>query len=267
MSELVFLKLGGSLITDKTGESAARPRVIRRLAREVHAALSKHPGLRLVLGHGSGSFGHVVANRHGTRQGVCGPEAWQGFAEVAVAAAQLNRIVTAALVQEDVPVLSLPPSALACCEKGSLVTFDTTPIQVALRAGLVPLVYGDVAFDTAWGGTVVSTEDVLAYLAQELLPARILLAGDMPGVFGQSSSSRVVPVITPATFDSVSPALSGARGVDVTGGMVSKVTQMLRLVARNPRLVVHIFSGRIPGLVQRVLLSPDASTGTRLLAR
>ena len=267
MSELVFLKLGGSLITDKTGESAARPRVIRRLAREVRTALSKRPGLKLVLGHGSGSFGHVVANRHGTRQGVSGPEAWQGYAEVAIAAAQLNRIVTSILVQEGVPVLSLPPSALASCEKGSLVTFDTTPIRVALRAGLVPLVYGDVAFDTAWGGTVVSTEDVLAYLAQELLPARILLAGDMPGVFGQSSSSRVVPVITPVTFDSISPALSGARGVDVTGGMVSKVTQMLLLVARNPRMVVHIFSGKIPRLVQRVLLSPDASTGTRLLAR
>jgi len=267
MSELVFLKLGGSLITDKMGESAARPRVIRRLAREVRTALSKHPGLKLVLGHGSGSFGHVVANRYGTREGVCGPRAWQGFAEVAAAAAQLNRIVTAALVQEGVPVLSLPPSALASCEKGSLITFDTAPIQVALRNGLVPLVYGDVAFDTAWGGTIVSTEDVLAYLAQELLPARILLAGDMPGVFGPSSSSRVVPVITPATFYSISDALSGAHGVDVTGGMDSKVTQMLLLVARNPRLVVHIFSGKIPGLVQRVLLSPDASTGTRLLAR
>ena len=98
MSELVFLKLGGSLITDKAGELTARPRVIRRLAREVRTALNKRPDLKLVLGHGSGSFGHVVASRYGTRKGVREPEAWQGFTEVAHAAAQLNRIVMAAFV-------------------------------------------------------------------------------------------------------------------------------------------------------------------------
>src|SRR5512139_3099671 len=103
MAELVFLKLGGSLITDKTAEQVARPRVIRRLAREVRNALNKRPGLRLILGHGSGSFGHTVANRYGTRKGVRGPEAWQGFAEVADTAAQLNRIVTSAFVKAGVP--------------------------------------------------------------------------------------------------------------------------------------------------------------------
>jgi isopentenyl phosphate kinase len=267
MAELVFLKLGGSLITDKTGESAARPRVIRRLAREVRAALNKRPDLKLVLGHGSGSFGHVVARRYGTRKGVRGPEAWRGFAEVADVAAQLNGIVREACIQEGIPVLSLPPSALARCEKGLVTKLDLTPINLALKAGLVPLVRGDVVFDSVWGGTIASTEDVFAYLAQEMSPARILLVGDVPGVFGQTSVTRVVPVITPATFALISPALSGARGADVTGGMAAKVTQMLSLVERHPRLVVHILSGKTPGLVQRVLIAPDVSTGTRLLAR
>ena len=267
MAELVFLKLGGSLITDKTAEQVARPRVIRRLAREVRSALNKRPGLRLILGHGSGSFGHVVANRYGTRKGVRGPEAWQGFAEVADAAAELNRLVTAAFVKEGVPVLSLSPSALARCEKGALTEFDTAPLMCALKAGLVPLVYGDVAFDTALGGTIASTEDVFVYLAQEMSPTRILLVGDVPGVYGQASPTRVVSVITPATLEKIRPALGGSRGTDVTGGMDAKVTQMLDLVAHYPRLTIHILSGKTPGLVQRALVSPDVSTGTRLLAR
>jgi len=267
MAEIVFLKLGGSLITDKSAESVARPRVIRRLAREVRIALNKRPGLKLILGHGSGSFGHVVASRHGTRKGVKGIEAWQGFSEVADAAAQLNRIVTAAFVKEGVPVLSLAPSALARCEKGTLVKLDMTSLMNALKSGLVPLVYGDVAFDSAWGGTIASTEDVFAYLAQEMSPTRILLASDVPGVFGQASATRVVPVITPATLEKIRPALSGSRGTDVTGGMAAKVMQMLTLVERNPRLTVHIISGKTAGLVQRALISPDVSTGTRLLAR
>jgi isopentenyl phosphate kinase len=163
--------------------------------------------------------------------------------------------------------LSLPPSALARCEKGTVTKLDLTPIQAALKAGLVPLVFGDVVFDSAWGGTIASTEDVFTYLAQEMSPARILLAGDMPGVFGQASAARVVPVITPATFASISPALAGARGADVTGGMAAKVTQMLSLVERHPRLVVHILSGKTPGLLQHALIASDVCTGTRLLAR
>jgi isopentenyl phosphate kinase len=267
MAELVFLKLGGSLITDKTSESVARPRVIRRLASEVRAALNKRPGLKLVLSHGSGSFGHVVASRHGTRKGVRGPEAWQGFAEVADMAAQLNRIVTTAFVRAGIPVLSLAPSALARCEKGELVKFDTSPITTALKIGLVPLVYGDCVFDAALGGTIASTEDILAYLTSELSPTRILLAGDVPGVFGSSSPARIVPVITPATFEKIRPALSGSRGADVTGGMAVKVTQMLALAERYPRLTIHILSGKTPGLLQRALTAPDMCSGTRLLAR
>jgi isopentenyl phosphate kinase len=267
MAETIFLKLGGSLITDKNSESTARPRVIRRLAREVCAALHKRPGLKLVLGHGSGSFGHVVAHRYGTRKGVRGPEAWRGFSEVAAAAAELNQIVTATFAEEGVPILRLPPSALARSEKGVLARFDITPLQSSFKAGLVPLVYGDVAFDSAWGGTIVSTEDVFAFLAQELAPNRILLAGDVPGVFSLNSATRVIPVITPATFAQIEPALGGARAIDVTGGMAAKVKQMLALVEHNPRLVVHIFTGKTPGLVQRALTTPDLNTGTRLLAR
>jgi len=267
MAELVFLKLGGSLITDKLGESVARPRVIRRLADEVRTALNKRPGLKLILSHGSGSFGHIVASRYGTRKGVRGPEAWQGFAEVANTAAQLNRIVTTAFIKAGVPVLSLAPCALARCDKGTLAKFDITPIAVALKAGLVPLVYGDVVFDSTLGGTIASTEDILVYLMGELSPTRILLAGDMPGVLSSSSPPRVVPVITPATFEKIRPALAGARGTDVTGGMADKVSQMLTLVERYPRLTVHILSGKTPGLIQRALTAPDVSTGTRLLAR
>jgi hypothetical protein len=111
MSELVFVKLGGSVITDKTRIETARPDVIARIACEVASARAEQPGLKLVLGHGSGSFGHVVARRFGTREGVHGADAWRGFAEVAAVAARLNRIVVDAFREAGVPVWSLQPSA------------------------------------------------------------------------------------------------------------------------------------------------------------
>lgn len=265
MSETVFLKLGGSLITDKTRERTARTRIIRRLAREVCAALNERPDLRLVLGHGSGSFGHVVAGKYGTRCGVRSADQWRGFAEVAAVAAQLNQIVVDIFMSEGAPVLSLPPSASARCEAGGLRYLDTSSLHAALRAGLIPLVYGDVAFDAEWGGTIVSTEDVFVYLADELAPMRILLAGLVDGVYADGpTGANVIPLITPATFERVAPALAGSHGADVTGGMADKVKRMLALVEQHPGLTVHIFSGAKRDLLRRRLLDPTLPLGTCL---
>src|SRR5512144_2558166 len=66
MTELALLKLGGSLITDKTRPYTARIEKIADLAREIAAAKRTRPDLPLLLGHGSGSFGHTAAKEYAT---------------------------------------------------------------------------------------------------------------------------------------------------------------------------------------------------------
>ena len=100
---LLFLKLGGSLITDKTRARAARLDTIARLADELRLVRSQLGDLRLVLGHGSGSFGHIPAKKYGTRQGIVSPDGWRGFVEVWHEAVTLNRIVMDALHTAGLP--------------------------------------------------------------------------------------------------------------------------------------------------------------------
>lgn len=259
---LLFLKLGGSLLTDKAGSEALRPDVLVRLAGEIAAARRARPELRLVLGHGSGSFGHVAAARYGTRKGVRGDEGWYGFAVVSDAAARLNRAVTGALVAAGVPAVSLAPSASADCEDGRIRSLAVGPVEAALAAGAAPVVFGDVAFDRVRGGTIVSTEEVMTYLAARLGPVWLLLAGETAGVL--DLEGRVVPLITARTLPDILPALGGSRGTDVTGGMETKVRDMLDLAGAYPGLSVRIFSGLEPGLLQDLLLDPALPRGTVL---
>ena len=261
----VFLKLGGSLITDKNRAYTARRKVIARIASETQQALDADPDLRLLIGHGSGSFGHWAAKPYGTRQGVETPAQWRGYAQVAAAAARLNRIVADAFHAAGVPILSVQPSASARCRDGTLEHLDTHPLHAALARGLVPLVHGDVALDSVRGGTIISTEDIFALLAEELLPRRILLLGKVAGVL--APDGRVMPHITPASLPALSDALAGSAGVDVTGGMADKVMRMAGLVQRHPETVVHILTGDEPGLLTRVLLDADLHVGTRITAR
>ncbi len=258
---VTFLKLGGSLITDKQRPHTARLDVLERIAAEIQLAYAAQPGLRLVLGHGSGSFGHVPARRYGTRQGVHSPQDWLGFVEVWREAAALNRLVIDALGAVELPALPFQPSASVLALDGRVAAWELAPLRAALQAGLLPVVYGDVIFDTLRGGTILSTEDLFAHLAAYLRPRRILLAGLEPGVWGDyPTCTHLLERITPASFAAIAGSVGGSAATDVTGGMASKVQQSLDWVELIPGLEVSIFSGEEPGAVQRALLGEAAGT-------
>ena len=275
MKELIFLKLGGSLITDKTQPYTPRLDVIEDVALQISTALRTHPELRLVLGHGSGSFGHVAATEYGTRDGFVahpphlpGQERdttaqgyWKGFAEVWYQASALNRFVMKALNKVKVPAIALPPSASVTASDGKVSIWETSPLSMALGAGLVPVIYGDVTFDEVRGGTILSTEDLFGHLARAFNPDIILLAGLEAAVWEDfPNRTRKVESITPKTFTQVAEKVEKAAGADVTGGMKSKVTQMLDLVQQNPLLKIQIFSGSEPGNIVRALSGETLGT-------
>jgi isopentenyl phosphate kinase len=265
MSNLQLLKLGGSLITDKTRAHTARLDVLQRLASEIVQARQEEQGQALIIGHGSGSFGHTPARKYGTRDGVHSAAGWLGFQEVWREAQALNRLVMDVLAEASLPALAFPPLAGVTAEDGRAAHWELGPLRSALQAGLIPVVYGDVVFDTIRGGTILSTEDLFIYLTRELHPRRILLAGREPGVWADyPACARLVAEITPANFAEISPILGGSAAPDVTGGMASKVRLSLELVQAYPGLEVLILSGEIPGILREAVAGGTA--GTRIHA-
>ncbi len=258
---LVFLKLGGSLITVKGQAHTVRPEVLERLAQEIAAALAGDTKLQIVLGHGSGSFGHSAASRYNTRQGVVTTEQWEGFAEVWRQAAELNHLVMSALESAHLPAIVFPPSATVIAQDGRVSTWNLAPLRAALDKNLLPVVYGDVAFDQERGGTILSTEDLFSYMAHELEPAYLLFAGLEAGVWDSfPARHQLVKEITPTSFFEVVEGLKGSSAMDVTGGMLDKVRQVIALVNDMPGLQGMIFSGDVSGNVQRTLLGEKLGT-------
>ncbi|HHY58899.1 MAG TPA: uridylate kinase [Chloroflexi bacterium] len=266
---LVFLKLGGSLITDKRTAETPRLEVIDRLAQEIAAAQQANPALQLVIGHGSGSFGHLYGRKYGTRNGVHDAAGWYGYAVVGDAAARLNRIVVAALLRAGIAAWSIQPGALTRCEDGRIVQGPEATVAAALARGLTPVVFGDVALDTVRGGAIVSTEEIFDGLVDALAPARVVLAGEVDGIFTADpqldASAQLIAEITPATLATVAAGLGSSHGVDVTGGMRAKVQQALGMVERHPQLEIVVCSGLEAGHVQAAL--SGAAAGTRIVAQ
>ena len=269
MDNLIFLKLGGSLITDKERPRTPRLDRLEDLCRQIALVLARDPSLPLLIGHGSGSFGHVAAKKYGTREGLLTPPSpltplpqgegnsrsyWHGFIEVWHEAAALNKIVMDALRSAKIQAMAMPPSGSVIARDGEVAAWDLRPMRSALVNGIVPVVYGDVIFDEIRGGTILSTEDLFMHLAREMRPERILLAGLEDGVYADfpARKNRVTRV-TPASLQKIRANIGASHGTDVTGGMDSKVQQMLKLVEEIPEIEVQLFSGVEEESLERVL--------------
>jgi isopentenyl phosphate kinase len=245
---ITLIKLGGSLITDKNIPWHFRKSVMQRIASDIKfIAECSSPEEKLIIGHGSGSFGHVEAHKYNTIHGVHSNNEWLGFTKVAHAASSLSQLVATELIQADLPIFRFQPSASTSAYGGVIQTMNTDLLMTSINHDLIPLVHGDVVFDEQLGGTIVSTETIFSYLVQQLNINQIILLGEVDGVF--DSQGNIAHHITPQSVEKLKSALGGSSGVDVTGGMYQKVFDMLELVQKNIGLKVIIANGKTPNIL------------------
>ena len=186
---------------------------------------------------------------------------WHGFTEVWHEARELNKIVLDALRTANIPSMAISPSSSVIARDGEISEWNLEPIKRALLSGITPVVYGDVVFDEVRGGTILSTEDLFVHLAREMHPKRVLLAGLEDGVYADFPARKhKVESVTTASYAKIRASIGASAGTDVTGGMDSKVQQMVSLVEEIPELEVQLFSGVEKGNLARVLQGEKLGT-------
>lgn len=256
-----LIKLGGSLITNKSQPRSFRQSATQNIAAQVKRIRSVQPDRRIVIGHGSGSFGHFEATQHNTMQGVRSDADWLGFSKVGCAAAELSQRVLAEFVAAGLPVIRFQPSALIRASNRRIISMNASLISRALDSRLMPVVHGDIAFDERLGGTIVSTELIFAWLVGQLDVKSIILLGEVDGVL--DGDNEIIREIRPDTLDKIKDMLGGSSGIDVTGGMIQKVEEMAALVKRYPDLDIVIANGSRPnGLID--VVCNQSEIGTRI---
>jgi len=264
---MVLLKLGGSLITDKTRPGVARHAAISRLAKELAAAASRRRGPRLVVGHGSGSYGHTAANDGGLTPGADGRRRLDAISHTQHRAAELHRLVIAALLDAGARPFSFAPSSFLCAVGGRIRGPFVEPIFDALDLGLLPVVYGDVVLDRTRGAVVVSTEELFVLLAKEAAArrrpvVRAVWLGETDGVHDEAGET--IARLSPAAARRTARRVTGASGVDVTGGMALRLRTAGTLAGAG--IASSIVDGRKSGAVASAIAG-RAPHGTRVDVR
>ncbi|MEA2075769.1 MAG: isopentenyl phosphate kinase [Euryarchaeota archaeon] len=234
---LIFVKLGGSLITEKNAPYTINYQAITRIVKELKEAIDNDHHLQLLIGHGGGSFPHPVAKSFKTAEGFIQDTSIRGFTLCQNAASTLNRILVDFMVDYAIDAVSIQPSACCIASDGRITDFFTEPIEIAIENGLIPVVFGDCVFDTVRGCTIVSTEQIFSYLSRYIQPSRVLIVGLVGGVYTadpqKDENAQFIPTIEVEKFTGIESYLGESYSVDVTGGMATKVKELIELARRG----------------------------------
>ena len=262
--EIMLVKLGGSLITDKTRPQTPRLEVIQRLATEVGEATTR-TSLPLIIGHGSGSFGHVAASESGIDQGIRDGAEVAGVSATQGAAFKLHQLVVEALRDAGVAAYSVVPSSFLVARGGQPDQVWVEPLLAALDIGLVPVVFGDVVMDGEWGASICSTESLFLALVPALgsrgvFVRRAVWLGATDGVF--DARGETIAEIPIAELEATTADFEGAAGTDVTGGIRLRLQAVGTLAGLG--IASWIGDGRRSGALLEGL-EDRAVDGTRIL--
>lgn len=262
---VILIKIGGSLITDKNKPFSLKKQALKTICREIKKA--QDSGKQLVVGHGAGSFAHIPAKKYQTHKGITGQESLRGIAEVADTAARLNRIVVKELLEAGVNAVSVSPMSMMLAKNHRLESVYLQSLEALLNKDLLPVLYGDQVMDTEAGCTIFSTEKVLSYVAKALQRKgyqveRVIHCGQTNGVY--DADGQTIPLIDRDNFGEFKTTVTGSGGVDVTGGMLHKVEETLKLAEQGiPGLIID---GIENGSLSEAVAGREV-LGTKILAK
>ncbi len=238
MEKLVLIKLGGSLITDKSKERTPRPEMMAKLADEMISISGKLDG-KMIVAHGAGSFAHRPADQYKVNNGIKGPLQFKGFPIVADRAVELNRIVIKTFIEMGIPAVSFSPESMIMSDDRKPESVFTDSLEHALTLGFLPVLYGDIVFDKKIGACIYSTEMVLGALADKLAQKyeiSFVYCTDTDGVY--DLRRRTIPEINSKNIKEVEKFITGSKSTDVTGGMIHKVYASLEMAKLGMKTII-----------------------------
>ncbi len=259
---LTVLKIGGSVITDKSKPYSIRRDIIKRIARELRPYLNSNN--RLILIHGGGSYGHHIVrmyNELNRKKDV------NYYSTVTISMNELALKTAEILRLEGIPVTIIPSHVLfRLNDKSEIESYNINVIIDHLERGIIPILYGDLVLGKD-GFPVLSGDDISWYLACKLKATRLLFATSVDGIYaGPVEESPIIEYID-CRNTNIEETIRKLRrkdssSIDVTGGIINKVIVARKYGCSN--MDVIIFNGLAEGNIRKALLG-EKITGTKVL--
>jgi isopentenyl phosphate kinase len=248
--KLTVLKIGGSVITEKSEELTPRMQDINRLAEEIKNSNVQN----LIIVHGGGSFGHPLAQKYSISLGFKKGNQ-QGFAETHHVMTVLNGLFMDALIWRGIPAISITPSSCITTKNGRIQSFEEARLKALIKMGFLPVMYGDAVLDAELGFTILSGDQLVTHIATELNAEHIIIGVDVDGLCDADpkakKTAKVYEHLTLTELKTIKNQLCKPTSCDVTGGMLGKMTELLPAIENG--IPVIILNATKPSYIYKAL--------------
>ncbi|MEM1657451.1 MAG: isopentenyl phosphate kinase [Candidatus Jordarchaeales archaeon] len=256
----VILKIGGSVVTDKSKPFSVRMKVVRQISEEI-AAATRSGCKSLIIVHGGGSFGHPMAKEYGIHRGFSESGQLIGFVKTVQAMRRLSSIIVESLQALGVPAFPLQPSAFVVQRDGRIFTMFQAVLDRSLEAGFIPVLWGDAVLDEKRGFAILSGDQIVSHLSEVFFPLRVIFGTDVDGIYPsdpKKSKSRPFEKLTCDELEKIAMQAGESRGIDVTGGMAGKLAEIINIASRGVEVVVT--NAMKKGNILQALLGKEVGT-------
>jgi len=244
---MILIKLGGSVITDKSEYKKFNREQTARLCAEMAAS-----GKGVIVVHGAGSYGHVLSKQYQLQHGL------QDFRQIPVVAQvqhdvrELSLNVVEEMIKVGMPAVSVPPGSCFVMDKGRLIVDNPEPIKALAHIGVMPVLFGDVVADRSKGFGICSGDQAMEALARIFKPDKIIFVSDVDGLYTadpkKDENAKLIPEVDGKMLDKLDSELTVA---DVTGGIRGKVEEMLKICGDSGECI--LVNGTVPGRLLSLL--------------
>ena len=221
-----IIKLGGSVITDKTKENSFKKEIVDNLVIAIKKAKKE-----TIIIHGAGSFGHIIADKYKLNEGKKSIDQLIGFSLTQAMVQKLNSMVLDSLHNNEIAAVSVPPHSSLILDNHIPFKFDSTIFKNYIDLGFTPVTFGDVVLDRKLGFSICSGDLLMVLLAENLKPKNIIFVIDEDGLFTANPKiDKNAELIENATTNQLDEYLiSPDKHADVTGGMQGKIETIKKI--------------------------------------
>jgi len=245
---MIIIKLGGSVITDKTKYRAFKKGRVSRLCDEIKAS-----GKDVIIVHGAGSFGHIVAKKYSLQNGYATEGQIPALAMVSLDVRELNTLMMTEIINAGINAVSIPPSAAFRMKDGEIVG-DNTILKKYVEMGIMPVMFGDVAIDDDKKFSICSGDKIMEMLAELFNPEMVVFVSDVNGLYDcDPKTNKNAELFETVDHEILNNVITDMDANDVTGGVHEKMEAMLRMTAPNRDCI--LVNGTVEGRLLSVLMN------------
>lgn len=252
---MFLIKLGGSVITDKTKEDTFKKDVLDSLLKEIKRS-KKH----MILIHGAGSFGHILAKKYNLNQGYKNSNQLLGFSLTHAKVQKLNSLVLDLLHQHNINAVSISPHAVMILNNHLPYKIDYNIFKNYLEKGLTPVTFGDVVLDKKLGFSICSGDLLAEILAKNFKPEKVIFIIDEDGLYTanpkQDKKAKLIESITIKELEEFTTSMDSHA--DVTGGMGGKISTIKKIASFGIDTI--LLNGNKPDRLYEVLIGKKAKS-------